>query len=336
MNHLSIGEFTVRALIAVALLALFALLWRVVDIFVLVFGGIVLALVLRSLMQIVQRFTPVRGRWALLIAIVALIIAAALLGLLIGSRVNTQMGQLTRTLPQAWERARALFERLSIGRVLMRELQSQSAVHGLLSRLTDVATITVGALVDAGVIIFTGLFFAADPQLYRRGLLRLVPPAARHDVARSFDAAITALGHWLKGVVLSMLGIGVITGLGLWALGIPLALSLGILSGVCEFIPYLGPILAAIPAVLVALTLGPQRALEVIILYLAVHLFEGELLVPMIQRWAVALPPALTIIAVAVFGWLFGVLGVVFATPLTVTVMALVDALYVRTALRSR
>jgi predicted PurR-regulated permease PerM len=336
MNHLSIGEFTLRALIAIALLALFALLWRLVDIFVLVFGGIVLALVLRSMMQVVQRFTPVRGGWALLIAIVAFIIAVALLGLLIGSRVNTQLGQLTHTLPQAWERARTLFERLSIGRVLIRELQSQSAVHGLLSRLTDVATITVGALVDAGVIIFTGLFFAVDPQLYRRGLLRLVPPAARHDVARSFDASIAALGHWLKGVVLSMLSIGVVTGLGLWALGIPLALSLGILSGVCEFIPYLGPIVAAIPAVLVALTLGPQRALEVIVLYLAVHLFEGQLLVPMIQRWAVALPPALAIIAVAVFGWLFGVLGVVFATPLAVAVMALVDALYVRAALRSK
>ncbi|MGH8142337.1 MAG: AI-2E family transporter [Steroidobacteraceae bacterium] len=329
MNHLSAGEFAVRVLIALALAALFALMWRVADIFVLIFGGIVLAVVLRSLMRIVVRFTPLHGRWALLVAIIALIVVVGLLGLLIGSRVETQMGQLTRTLPQAWARARGLVSDTAAGRLVMRELQSQSATSGLLSHLSNVATITIGAFVDAGVIIFTGLFFSVDPDLYRRGLLRLVPASARPEVAHAFDTSIAALGRWLKGVLLSMLSIGVVTGLGLWALGIPLALSLGILSGVCEFIPYLGPILAAIPAVLVALTLGPSHALEVLILYLAVHLFEGELLVPMIQRWAVALPPALTIVAVVVFGWLFGVLGIVFATPMTVAVMALVDALYV-------
>ncbi|HEX4024907.1 MAG TPA: AI-2E family transporter [Steroidobacteraceae bacterium] len=335
-QHLSVGEFAVRVLIAVALAALVVVLWRVVDIFVLIFGGIVLALVLRSLMRIIQRFTPLHGRWALLVAVVALLVVMALLGLLIGSRVATEMGQLTQTLPQAWQRLLALLNHSSAGRLIMREARSQSATSGLLSHLTDVATITVGAFVDAGVILFTGLFFAVDPDLYRRGLLHLVPLSGRHDVAHAFDASIAALGHWLKGVLLSMLSIGIVTGLGLWALGIPLALSLGILSGVCEFIPYLGPILAAIPAVLVALTLGPSRALEVIVLYLAVHLFEGELLVPMIQRWAVALPPALTIIAVVVFGWLFGVLGIVFATPMAVAAVALIDALYVRAALRSR
>jgi len=269
MNHLTTGEFAARVLIAVALVALFAVLWRVAQIFVLIFGGIVLAVVLRSLMRIIRRFTPLNGRWALLAAITGLIAVVGLLGLLIGSRVATETGQLTRTLPQAWQRLRTLLGQMSAGRVILRELQPQSAASGLLSHLSDVATITVGAFVDAGVIIFTGLFFAVDPDLYRRGLLRLVPLSARHDVAHSFDTSVAALGHWLKGVLLSMLGIGVVTGVGLWALGVPLALSLGILSGVCEFVPYLGPILAAIPAVLVALTLGPTHALEVIVLYLA-------------------------------------------------------------------
>ncbi|HTV51090.1 MAG TPA: AI-2E family transporter, partial [Steroidobacteraceae bacterium] len=124
-------------------------------------------------------------------------------------------------------------------------------------------------------------------------------------------------------------------GTALWLLGIPLALSLGIFGGLSEFIPYVGPIVAAVPALLVAFMLGPIHALEVLGLYLIVHLFEGELLVPMIQRWTVSLPPALGIIAVVLFGWLFGLPGILFATPLTVVLIELIRTLYVQTALKA-
>jgi predicted PurR-regulated permease PerM len=143
------------------------------------------------------------------------------------------------------------------------------------------------------------------------------------------DAAIVALGRWLQGVLLAMVSIGLVTGIGLWAMGIPLALALGVLGGALEFIPYIGPIVSAIPAVLIAFTVSPTRALEVLALYVAIHFIEGELLVPMIQRWAVALPPAVAIIAVVVFGSIFGLPGVIFATPLAVVLLRLVQTLYV-------
>lgn len=336
MNRLSTGEFAGRALIVIGLAALTVLAWRVAEIFVLIFGGIILAVVLRSMMRLLLRFTPLRGRWALLAAILALIVIVALIGLLIGARVATQLGQLSQTLPQAWQRARAAIEQSATGRAIVRGLQSQTNAASWIAHVRGLATVTLGALVDAGVIVFTGLYFAIDPQLYKRGLLHLVPLPARPQVERAMHAAIAALGRWLRGVVLAMLSIGLITGLGLWLLGIPLALALGILGGVLEFIPYIGPIIAAIPAVLVAFTFGPTRALEVIGLYVAVHLFEGELLVPMIQRWAVALPPAVGILAVVVFGWLFGLLGVIFATPMSVALIALLDTLYVRGSLQSK
>lgn len=336
MYKLTVAEFTARALIVVGLLALAAISWRVADIYVLIFGGIILAVVLRSVMALITRFTPVRGRWALLLAILVLILIVGLLGLLIGSRVMTQVGQLTQTLPRAWARLRQSFEGTSLGRELLQGMQSQTSISSWIGKLRGIATVTFGAFVDAGVIIFTGLYFAADPALYRRGLLHLAPLPAREHVERAMDRMIGALSRWLRGVLLAMLSIGVVWGLGLWVIGIPLALALGILAGVLEFIPYIGPIIAAIPAVLVAFAISPTKAVEVLALYVVVHIFEGELLVPLIQRWAVALPPAVGIVAVVVFGWLFGLLGIIFATPLAVAIIALVEALYVQGGLKSR
>jgi predicted PurR-regulated permease PerM len=335
MSRLSNAEFVARALIVIGLLALAALSWRVAEIFVLIFGGVVLAVVLRSMMRLFLRFTPLRGRWALLAGIALLLIILALIVLLIGSRVAMQMNQLTQALPRAWGHARASIEQTSTGRQLLQSLSSQADLSSWLAHLHDLATITLGALVQLGVIVFTGLYFALDPELYRRGLLQLLPLAARPHAERAMDAAIAGLGRWLEGVLLAMISIGVVTGVGLWALGIPLALALGILGGVLEFIPYIGPIISAVPAVLIAFAVSPTRALEVVALYVGIHFVEGELLVPMIQRWAVALPPAVAVVAVVVFGWLFGLPGVIFATPMAVVIIKLVENLYVRTALKS-
>jgi predicted PurR-regulated permease PerM len=336
MNQTSTAEFVARVLIVIGLLALAALAWEVAEIFVLIFGGVVLAVVVRSMMRLVQRLTPLRGRWALLVGIVLLLIIVALIGLLIGSRVATQMGQLTQTLPRAWMHARQSIEQTSTGRQVLQNMQQQTDLSTWLSHLHDLATVTIGALVGLGVILFTGLYFALDPQLYRRGLLLLLPAAARPHAERAMNAAIAALGRWLLGVLLAMISIGVVTGLGLWAVGIPLALALGILGGVLEFIPYIGPIISAIPAVLIAFTVSPTKALEVVALYVVIHFIEGEVLVPLIQRWAVALPPAVAIIAVVVFGWVFGLPGVIFATPMAVVLLKLTETLYVRSALNAR
>ena len=335
MSKLTSAEFATRTLIVIGLLAVAALAWEVAEIFVLLFGGVVLAVVLRSMMRVVLHTTPLRGRWALLAGILLLLIIVGLIALLIGSRVAMQMGQLTQTLPHAWMHARGVIEHNATGRQLLQNLQSQTDLSSWLSHLHDLATITMGALIQLGVILFTGLYFALDPDLYRRGLLQLLPRAARPHAERAMDAAIVALGRWLQGVLLAMVSIGLVTGVGLWALGIPLALALGILGGVLEFLPYIGPILSAVPAVLIAFTLSPVRALEVAVLYVAIHFIEGELLVPLIQRWAVALPPAVAIVSVVVFGWVFGLTGVVFATPMAVVLISLVQTLYVRAALNS-
>lgn len=306
------------------------LIWRLMDVVLLVFGGIILAVALVSLSRLVRRHIPLEHRASLALVFCLLVIAILAAGALTGARLAEQFGQLAETLGTTWAHIR--HER-PLGAALVTDPRSvpvQSVSHVVALAATGLAGIVTGGL----LIVFVGLFLAADPPLYRNGLLRLVPRSAQERTLRVLDALGVGLGNWLLGVLVSMLCVGTFTALGLWALRIPLALSLGLLAGLLEFIPYVGPIVSAVPAILVAFSVGPWQALEVAGLFLVVHGLEAYVLVPMIQRWAVALPPALGIVAVITFGLLFGPIGVILAHPLMVCAMILVRELYLERDVR--
>jgi predicted PurR-regulated permease PerM len=126
-----------------------------------------------------------------------------------------------------------------------------------------------------------------------------------------------------------MLAVGVFTALGLWMVGVPLAIPLGILSGVLDFVPVVGPLIAAVPGLLIAFAHDPHLALMAALVYSVVQFVEGHLVLPIAQRWAVALPPALTLVGIVAFGTLLGPMGLLFAMPLLVVAVTLVDKLYV-------
>jgi predicted PurR-regulated permease PerM len=130
--------------------------------------------------------------------------------------------------------------------------------------------------------------------------------------------------------------VGAAVALGLTLLGMPMPLALGLIAGLLEFVPFFGPIISGTLAVLVAFGQGPAQALYVALLFLVIQQIEGNVLVPLVQRWAVKLAPALTVAGVLVFGTLFGIAGVVFATPLLVVCTVLVRELYVERVLEGR
>jgi predicted PurR-regulated permease PerM len=159
--------------------------------------------------------------------------------------------------------------------------------------------------------------------------VKLTPPSARARIGAAFDAIVEALKRWLLGQGMAMLAVGTMTGIGLWVLGMPMALGLALLAGVLEFVPYIGPFLAAVPAVLIAFAVSPLDALYVLLLYWGVQQVENWALIPLIQKWSVDLPPALAILSLVIFGVLFGVPGIIVAAPLMIVVMILVQKLYV-------
>ncbi|MCW5772576.1 MAG: AI-2E family transporter [Rhodospirillaceae bacterium] len=326
----SAASFTNRVLIIVAVAALALIAWRLSGVFLLLFAGIVVAMVLRVLSDPLARHTPLGARGALACVVVALVVVIGVAIWFFGARLSEQFGQIAAQLPKAWLNVRQWLEQYQAGRYLLDALgDSFDGANNGPGRIARLATSTFGAIADGAIIVVLGFFLALEPGLYRRGLVSLVPPRGRARAAAALEAVGHALRRWLLGQGLAMLSIGVMTGIGLWALGIPMALSLAILAGVLEFVPFVGPIASAVPAILLAFSRSPEAALYVLLLYVGVQQFEGNVLVPMIQKWAVKLPPVLAILGVVVFGYLFGILGVLVATPLVIVLMVSTQKLYV-------
>lgn len=319
------ADFVRRTLIGLALVALTLALWQLANVLLLCFGGLLVAVLLRALANQVAAHTPLSDRWALAFSVLAVVVVLAATSWFVGERVASQMNQLSETLPRAMGSARDWVRGTPIGNGLFEHLSSID----LGKKLASFASSTFGALANTLLIVFLALYLAASPSLYRGGFLALLPAEVRGPVGDAIDASGSALRRWLLGQLVAMLLIGVVTGTGLALLGVPLALSLGLLAGLLEFIPFVGPIAAAVPAILVGFTQGPPGALKVLLLYLAIQQVEGNLLMPVIQRWAVSLPPALNVLSVAVFAVFFGPVGILFATPLMVVAMIMVQKLYV-------
>lgn len=184
------------------------------------------------------------------------------------------------------------------------------------------------------VVLFVGLYAAYEPELYRGGLLKLVPDGRRSQARDLLGRLGFAMRRWLWGRFLSMSMVGILTAIALWILGVPMPVTLGVLAAGLTFIPNIGPLLAAVPQVLLAISLGTQTIVMVILFNLALQGVESYLITPMIQRKEVALPPVLTIAMQLLLGVLFGILGVMLAAPLVVTAMVLAEQLLINEGTR--
>ena len=150
------------------------------------------------------------------------------------------------------------------------------------------------------------------------------------------DGVGEALRLWLLGQLIEMVLIGALVTFAVWLIGVPSSLALGLIAGIGEFIPYLGPILAAIPAILVALTKSPELTLWTVVAYLIIHQIEGQIIAPLVQNRMVSIPPAVMLLGIAGLTYLFGTVAIIFAAPMAVVIFAAVNLLYVRDTLHEK
>jgi predicted PurR-regulated permease PerM len=256
-------------------------------------------------------------------------------GWLVGAEVRAQVADLVDRLPSAW---RLLQQRLGVhdlGQWLAQRAQDGAASAGsVLSSLVDVTTTLGSAFANLLLVAIGGVFLATEPELYRRGLLKLVPgERARERLDDTLHACSRALRRWLLGQLVSMTIVGVLTGLGLWLIGVPAPLALGLLTFLAEFVPLVGPVLAAVPALLLGLSQDFATALWVLLLYLAVQQVESNMITPLVQRKVVELPPALTLFGVVALGVVLGPLGLILGAPLLVVAVVATKKLWVRETL---
>ncbi|BAL95992.1 AI-2E family transporter [Rubrivivax gelatinosus] len=309
-----------------------ALAWVLADVLMLVFAGLLFALVLRALAAPLEArgLSPHLSLPLVLAALVALLVGSFWF---VGAGATEQLQALRETLPRAWAAFLQWMAEYPTGRWLQslwesaKPFEDWSRLAGLATGTLNAATGAVGALV---LLLVIGIYLAADPDTYRRGLITLVPPPRRALAARTLDATGRDLSRWLLGQAVSMLVVGALTGIGLALIGSPLVLSLSLIAGLLEFVPYFGPIVSGVLIVGVALAEGEGLALQALLVCVAVQQAEGYIVQPLVQRWAVRLPPVLGMCSVLVFGVLFGLPGVLLAMPLMVLTMTLVGELYVR------
>jgi predicted PurR-regulated permease PerM len=207
---------------------------------------------------------------------------------------------------------------------------SGSGLQDLVSRFVSLGNTIASALSSVFLVVVGGFFFAADPALYRAGVVKLFPKSQHARVNDTLGTCGRALRLWLIGKLISMGIVGLLVGLGSWMIGLPAPLALGLFAGLAEFVPVIGPIVGAVPALLLALSQGGNAVLWTVLLFVAVQQLESNVIEPLVQRRMVEIPPALLLFAVLAVGLLFGVPGVIMAAPLTVVAYVAVKKLYVR------
>jgi predicted PurR-regulated permease PerM len=289
--------------------------------------------------DLLERWHVRRSVGALAIVLVAVGLLA-LVTAVVAPQIGQQFTQVESSLSDAIDRIEASMRNRSVAGVdvdpqqmnpkkVVRQFlatQSRDLTKLLFPFLTNVLTALAGAL----VVVFLAIYIAIEPRLYARGLVKLFPQRERERVEGLFEQSSGILRQWLVARLLAMVAIGVITALGLWAIGVPAFAALGVIAALLEFIPFFGPIVSALPAIAMALTVSPAKALWVIALFLVVQQLEGNLITPLLMRNRIDVPPLVTIAAVTALGMVFGILGMLIAEPLSALVILAVRELHVK------
>ena len=317
---------------AVVLVAVFfavQLAIKLQTLWLLIFGAIVAAVILRALADPIRRWTRLPDPAAVFLSLLIVVGLIAGILTLFGAQIAEQVAALTAFLPQGWAQVQAWLNAQPYAAEIVEQLRGLGDRAGqALQVAQQVAVGFASGVTTLVLVVVAGVFLAIEPAKSREGVLSLFPLDRRPRLREVMNACGLALKGWLKAQLFSMILVGGLTGIGLAVIGVPSALALGLLTGLAQFVPIVGPIVSTVPAVIVAATQGWETALMTLGLYVVVSQLESNLITPMVQKNVAHLPVVLGIFAVVGIGSLFGPLGVLFATPLALVLHTLVTMLY--------
>jgi predicted PurR-regulated permease PerM len=294
--------------------------WRLRQVELLLFGSVLFGVFFNALARPLERRLRLRAGWALTAAVLAFTIA--LIGVLafFGFRLKDQAVELARTLPAAWSRFRSDAGATPVGALIVHA--ADEIVRQAGPRLRGYALPTGQALLGFLLMAVAGIYLAAQPGPYVRGVLRLIPARQRRKARRFLEVTAELLRKWLLAEAAAMLTVGVLTFLALWAIGVPSPGALGVLAAIGEFVPMVGVLIASAPALLLAAMHGWPTVAWTLVLLTAIHQVDGNIIQPFLQRGFNAVPPVVTLFALVGFGSFLGLLGLIFAIPLTLVCMS--------------
>ncbi|WP_199554278.1 AI-2E family transporter [Sandaracinobacteroides hominis] len=322
------GTIFRRTMVVAAAVGSAVMLWRLTDLILLLMAAALVAFIFYKFAAQLQRRIHVPFPVALVLAVLLPAIFLALVFWAFGSMMLDQFALLAQQLPGAFAWAQEWLKTSSLGREITQAaggfIPDGSRIVSLLQLIASSVGTVVTSLV---VVVVAGIYLAAQPRLYGRGVLHLVPPHARDKTVATVGAVAHALSSWLKAQGLSMVFVGIFTGVALSFVGIPAAPAIGMVAGICEFVPYLGTIVVAIPSIIIGFSISTDTGILTVIVIVAVQQIQGNIVTPLIQSKMAELPPALTIFSLIAAGVLLGPMGVILAVPLTVIGQTLVKEL---------
>lgn len=340
-NRQSLSSLAIQTLAIVGVIAAIgaalALLWYALNLLLLLFCGFLLSIVNRLVSRYLQRHLNIPQNWSIGLVLFASLFLFTLFLTIAIPFVFDQSITIVQNLGDAVQTGMNEVKKLEYGEEFIRtfrdsldRLANLATVGNLRSLFSDAFGYTFRIL----LVLATGLYFSINPELYVSGILKLLPSGVQPRIRDLLSNMRSMLEWWLLGRLLAMVMVGLVASLGLWAIGIPYPIPLGVLAAVLELIPYLGPPLAMIPAALLGVTISPYHSLYVILLFGTIQFLEGFLITPLIQEKALSLPPALIIATQVLMGLVAGGLGVLVATPLLGVIVLSIQMLYVQDVLK--
>jgi predicted PurR-regulated permease PerM len=323
-------EFAIRVLIVLALLLVPILIFRLFDVILIGVGAILIATALK-LGSEPFRLLKVPEKLALILSGLVIVGVLGGAGYLFGTKMVAELQDVLHRVQAAQGSLTQSLHASAFGKLILSHVSTETlSLPSLIGNIFSVSSSFFEAVV---VSVFAGVYLTVQPALYRGGFLRLLPQSWRPNARETVDHLGHALRLWLLGQLIQMALIGLLSTLAAFAIGLPSPLALGLIAGVAEFIPYLGPVIAAVPALLVAATVGTHAVLWTLAAYFLIHQVEGELIAPLVQRSMVFVPPVVLLMSVVTLTYLFGWIAIIFAAPIAVIVCVAVSKLYVRDCL---
>ena len=310
--------------------AALVVVWRAGNLLLLAFGSVLGAVMFRSAARLIQR-AGLRN-WNIALGLGTLVVLALFgaIGYLLTVQFGTEIGGMLGNLPGTIKKIEAAVSTGAVGKAIVRAVQAATSGSTIANRLGNLVQGAGEVLINFVIVIVGAMFIAGDPRSYERAVVLLTPPPGRPTVERAIHEISMSLRLWLKAKIISMALMTVVIGGSLWIAGLKSWASLGLLGGLSEFVPYIGPAVAMLPSIGIAATVGGAVLWRTIVAYLVVRVFEGWLLTPVLNRQVVSIPPALTLFTILAAGAVFGIYGVFFAGALLVVAFVGVRELYLR------
>ncbi|MFA1771016.1 AI-2E family transporter [Rufibacter glacialis] len=328
----------VVALLVVLLFVAYTVIRMAFEVFLVFFAAVLFGILLHGSSSFLQRHLKFSYKWSL--ATVCLLLLALLVGFLmyLGPTLSKQGQELQQQWPAIQERLKGLVLSLPYGEQMLQQIPPpekwlQGQGGSVMKNTFSVLYSTFGVLANILIVLVIGIYLAILPQETTNGLVRLMPKPRRARTREVIHVLRYTLWGWMKGTLLAMAVIGTLTTLGLWIMGVSLPLLLGVFAGLMEFIPNIGPFIAGLPAVALALVQDPNMAFYVALFFIGLQSLEGYILTPLVQKSIIDLPPILTIVGQLVLGLVAGFWGLLLAVPMVAVIMVLVKMLYIEDVL---